>query len=270
MTDATAHDRPGQQSAAAPSPFPPIADYAFLSNCHTGALVAPDGAVDWLCVPSFDSPSVFASLLDRQAGLLPVRTVRHQPSVRARVRAGDERARHDLEDADRLDRRPRRAHDGAADARGRRHAAHAAAGGRRRRPHARSHGRVHRGRGRGRARLRAGLRLRPGAGRVDARRRRPARGRRDRRRRRRSGSCSDLPLGHRGQPGPGAPRARRASAPTARCPGRRSSTRPQDVDEADARIAATTASGATGSGGPGSPTTACATRSSARRSRSRA
>jgi alpha,alpha-trehalase len=28
------------QSAAAPSPFPPIADYAFLSNCHTGALVA--------------------------------------------------------------------------------------------------------------------------------------------------------------------------------------------------------------------------------------
>ena len=33
-----------QQSAAAPSPFPPIADYAFLSNCHTGALVAADGA----------------------------------------------------------------------------------------------------------------------------------------------------------------------------------------------------------------------------------
>jgi len=67
MTSTAASDTK-QQSAAAPSPFPPIAEYAFLSNCHTGALVAPDGAIDWLCVPSFDSASVFASLLDRQGG----------------------------------------------------------------------------------------------------------------------------------------------------------------------------------------------------------
>ena len=54
------------------SPFPPIQDYAFLSDCHTGALVAPDGAVEWMSIPRFDAPAIFAALLDRRAGTFRV------------------------------------------------------------------------------------------------------------------------------------------------------------------------------------------------------
>ncbi|TML99306.1 MAG: glycoside hydrolase family 15 protein [Actinobacteria bacterium] len=50
------------------SPFPPIAEYAFLSDCETCALVAPSGAVEWMCLPRFDGPSVFGAMLDRDAG----------------------------------------------------------------------------------------------------------------------------------------------------------------------------------------------------------
>jgi len=50
------------------SPFPPIADYGFLSDCETTALVAPSGNVEWLCLPRMDSPSVFGAILDRHGG----------------------------------------------------------------------------------------------------------------------------------------------------------------------------------------------------------
>jgi len=58
----------GHVRQPARSPFPPIAAYAFLSDCHTGALLAPNGTIEWLCVPSFDAPSIFGALLDRGAG----------------------------------------------------------------------------------------------------------------------------------------------------------------------------------------------------------
>jgi len=58
---------PGQPLAR-PSPFPRIADYAFLSDCEVTALVAPSGAVEWMCLPRMDGPSIFGAILDRDAG----------------------------------------------------------------------------------------------------------------------------------------------------------------------------------------------------------
>lgn len=50
--------------------FPLISDYAFLSDCENSCLVAPSGAVEWLCLPRPHDPSVFGTILDRAAGSL--------------------------------------------------------------------------------------------------------------------------------------------------------------------------------------------------------
>jgi alpha,alpha-trehalase len=50
------------------SSFPPIADYGFISDCENSCLIAPDGSIEWMCLPRPDAPSIFGALLDRTAG----------------------------------------------------------------------------------------------------------------------------------------------------------------------------------------------------------
>jgi GH15 family glucan-1,4-alpha-glucosidase len=51
-----------------PTAYQPIENYGIIGDLHSVALVGMDGSIDWLCLPHFDSPSVFAAILDDEKG----------------------------------------------------------------------------------------------------------------------------------------------------------------------------------------------------------
>ncbi len=93
------------------SPFPPIADYALLSDCEVCALVAPSGNVEWLSLPRMDGPSVFAAILDRHAGRFRAGPRRPGGPGRPPLPARHHDPGDDVGHADRLARGARRAPD---------------------------------------------------------------------------------------------------------------------------------------------------------------
>ena len=49
-------------------PYQPIENYGVIGDLHTVALVGRNGSIDWMCFPRFDSPSIFAAILDHRRG----------------------------------------------------------------------------------------------------------------------------------------------------------------------------------------------------------
>ena len=144
------------------NPFPPIADYAFLSDCENTCLISSAGSVEWLCVPRPDSPSVFGAILDRGAGHFRLGPYGVSVPGRAAVSARQPDPGDHLADPHRLGDRARRAGDGAV-ARHRGPVAHASphADGLGRRAHPAAHGAMCERHGRVGDELRAGFRLPP-------------------------------------------------------------------------------------------------------------
>jgi GH15 family glucan-1,4-alpha-glucosidase len=64
----TTHPRPRPAANTTAPGSQPVAAYGLLADCNSAALVDSDGAISWLCLPRYDSPAVFAALLDPEAG----------------------------------------------------------------------------------------------------------------------------------------------------------------------------------------------------------
>ena len=64
---------PASKRASVPETSQPIANYGLLADCNSAALVDRDGSIDWLCLPRYDSDSIFARLLDPDAGHWSIR-----------------------------------------------------------------------------------------------------------------------------------------------------------------------------------------------------
>ena len=87
----TTSPTPDTAAAAAGEGFQPIASYGLLADCNSAALVDRDGSVGWLCLPRYDSPAVFAQILDPAGGHWRIRPTGEYSSERRYVdgHAGD-------------------------------------------------------------------------------------------------------------------------------------------------------------------------------------
>ncbi len=75
----------------------PIAEHGIIGDLHTVALVGSDGTIDWYCCPNFDSPSVFASILDKeQGGYYRISPASEGVDAEAALLPGHERPHHAL------------------------------------------------------------------------------------------------------------------------------------------------------------------------------
>ena len=81
-----AEDHSSQPAGARPRSegYKPIEDYGVIGDLRTAVLVGKDGSIDWCCLPNFDSPSVFASILDaKKGGFFKIAPV--QPAVQKQM-----------------------------------------------------------------------------------------------------------------------------------------------------------------------------------------